>query len=224
VLGESPPYVTIALILLNIAAYLATALPSRHGLNHPEFSRLFQDWELVPTLVYHSDDYYRLATAAFLHAGLLHIAVNMLSLAFVGPYLERELGWWRFTLVYVLSALGGSAAVYAFGDPAVPVVGASGAIFGRLGACLVLVRRLNLDLQYLVGVIVLNFVFTFSVAGISRLGHIGGFITGALAGLAIGGLPQWRRRLPDRVQLTGLGALLVLVVLVVAARTATGGA
>lgn len=221
VLRAGPPFVTITLIVLNLAAYLATALPSSAGLNQPEGSRLFLRWELQPVFVFHEDQYYRLVTAAFLHANLLHIAVNMISLGLVGPFLEREIGWWRFSLVYLLSALGGSAAIYAFGAPYQPVVGASGALFGLLGACLVLVRRLNLDLQYLLGMIVVNFAITFSVAGISRLGHIGGFVTGALAGLAIGGLPTWRRRLPDRVQVGGLAALLVLVVAVVVTRTAT---
>ncbi len=223
VLRDSPPYVTITLVVLNVAVYLATALTSTGGINNPEDSRLFRDWQLLPYFVYHQDEYFRVATAAFLHANLLHIGVNMVSLVFVGPYLEREIGWWRFALVYAVSALGGGAAVYAFGAALVPVVGASGALFGLLGACLVLVRRLNLDLQYLLGVIVLNFAFTFSVAGISRLGHIGGFVTGALCGLAIGGWPTVRRRIADRVQLAGFGGVLVLVVLVVAVRTAVGG-
>jgi membrane associated rhomboid family serine protease len=222
VLRDSPPYVTFSLVVLNVAAYLATSLPSPHGLNHPEYTQLFRDWQLLPYFVYHDDGYYRLITAAFLHANLLHIAVNMMSLLFVGPYLEREIGRWRFTALYVLSALGGSAAIYAFGSPLVPVVGASGAIFGLLGACLVLVRRLNLDLQALVGIIVLNFVFTFSVAGISRLGHIGGFVTGALVGLAIGGWPTVRQRVPSRIQVAGLGGVLVVVVAVVLVRSATG--
>jgi membrane associated rhomboid family serine protease len=223
VLREGPPVVTIVLLVLNVVAYLATALPSPRGIHQPEFSHLFQSWQLLPYAVYTSNEYYRLITSAFLHANLLHIAVNMVSLVFVGPYLEREIGWWRFTLVYVLSALGGAATVYAFGSSLVPVVGASAALFGLLGACLTLVRRLNLDLQYLVGIVVLNFVFTFSVAGISRLGHIGGFVTGALAGLAIGGLPNSRRRLPERLQLAGLGGLLVVIVLMVVLRSATGG-
>ncbi|HZZ97659.1 MAG TPA: rhomboid family intramembrane serine protease [Jatrophihabitantaceae bacterium] len=222
VLRESPPYLTIALIVLNVAAYLATALPSPRGLNHPEYTRLFQDWQLQPIAVYHDDTYYRLLTAAFLHANLLHIAVNMVSLAFVGPYLERSLGVWRYLSLYLLAALGGSAAIYAFGSPLVPVIGASGALFGLLGACLVLVRRLNLDLQWILMIIVLNFTFTFSVAGISRLGHIGGFVTGALAGLAMGGLPSMRQRLPDRVQLAGLLGLLGLIAVVVVAATAIG--
>jgi membrane associated rhomboid family serine protease len=222
VLRDSPPYVTITLIVLNVAAYLASALPSPQGINHPEYTKLFQNWQLLPYTVYHDDSYYRLLTAAFLHASLLHIGVNMLSLAFIGPYLERSIGRWRYILLYLLGALGGSAAVYAFGSPLVPVIGASTAIFGLLGACIVMARQLNLDMQYLIGITVLNFVFTFSVAGISRLGHIGGFVTGVLAGLAIGGWPTLRKRVPTRIQLIGLGGVLVLVVLTVGLRTAGG--
>lgn len=222
VLRETPPYLTIGLIALNVAAFLATALPSSRGVNEPGASRLFQDWQLLPYYVFHRDEYYRLLTAAFLHANLLHIGTNMISLAFVGPYLERSLGTWRFLSAYFLAALGGSAAIYAFGSPFVPVVGASGALFGLFGVCLVMVRRLSLDLQWLIGIIVLNFVFTFSVAGISRLGHIGGFVTGALVGVALGGLPRTRTRIAPRVQAAGLVAILALVVLVVGIRSATG--
>lgn len=222
VLRTSPPYVTITLIALNVAAYLATAVPSPRGLNHPEYTRLFQDWQLQPFAVYHDDGYFRLLTAAFLHVNLLHIGVNMISLAFIGPPLEQAIGRWRFAVVYLLAALGGSAAIYAFGSPGLPVVGASGAVYGLFGVCLVMVRRLNLDLQWLVGIVVVNFALTFSVAGISRLGHVGGFVTGVLAGLAIGGLPTMRTRVSDRVQLAGLAGLIAVIVLTVALRSATG--
>jgi membrane associated rhomboid family serine protease len=222
VLRDSPPYVTMVIVALNVAAYLATALPSPRGLSHPEYSQLFQDWQLQPIAVFHEDSYYRLLTSAFLHANLLHIGANMLAVAFVGPVIEQAIGRWRFVAVYLLSALGGSAAIYAFGSPLVPVIGASGAVFGLFGLCLVMVRRLNLDLQYLVGVIVVNFVFTFSVPGISRLGHIGGFVTGALTGVAIAGWPTLRQRVPTRIQLAGLAGVLVLVAVTVGLRTATG--
>jgi membrane associated rhomboid family serine protease len=145
----------------------------------------------------------------------------MLALAFVGPALEQLLGRWRFASVYVLSALGGSAAIYAFGNQYTPTVGASGAIFGLFGACLVLVRQLGLNLQWLVSIIALNFVLTFSISGISKLGHIGGFITGILAALAIGGLPSWHRRISTNVQIAGLVGLLGVIVLIVGLRTAT---
>jgi membrane associated rhomboid family serine protease len=222
VLRESPPYVTAILLALNVAAYLYTALESPRGLNHPEYTPLFQDWQLQPFAVHRDDSYYRLVTSGFLHVNLLHIGANMISLVIIGPLLERMIGRWRFAVLYALSLLGGSAAIYAFGSPGVPVVGASGALFGLFGACLVMVRRLGLDVQWLVGIIVLYFVFTFSVPGISKLGHIGGFVAGGLAGVAIGGLPQLRGRLSDRTQLAGLAGLLALIVVAIVLRTATG--
>lgn len=221
VLRTDPPYVTAALVALNVAAYLATALPSARGIDQPEYSSLFQNWQLLPYAVHADGSYYRLLTSGFLHAGLLHIGLNMLTLVIVGPVLERSIGRWRFVAGYLLSLLGGSAAVYAFGAPLVPVIGASGALFGLFGTCLVLVRRIGLDLQWLVAIIVLNFVFTFSVAGISELAHLGGFVTGALCGVAIGGLPTLRRRVATSVQASGLAGVLALVVLVVAVRSAS---
>jgi membrane associated rhomboid family serine protease len=122
--------------------------------------------------------------------------------------------------LYLVSALGGSVAVYAVDDPRATVVGASGAIFGLLGACLVMVRKIGLDLQWLVTIIVLNFVFTFSVAGISRLGHLGGFVAGALLGLALAGPPRRRQVVPAAVQGAGIGALVLVLVIVVLARSA----
>lgn len=216
----SPPYVTGAMLVLNIAAYLATGLQPPATLRNPTSSQLFIDGQLYPPRI-HDGDYHQLITSAFLHVGLLHIAANMLTLLFIGPALERLLGSWRFALLYLLSALGGSAAVYAFGDEFTPTVGASGAIFGLFGACLLLARRLQLDLQWLIGTLVLNFAITFSVPGISQLGHIGGFVAGMLCALAIGGVPTKARRIATRLQAGGLGAVLALLVVVVAVRSAT---
>jgi membrane associated rhomboid family serine protease len=225
-LMDAPPYVTGTLLALNVVVYVLTATAPHATFNDPGAATrsgkgLFYDWQLLPAAVRFDHRYYELITSAFLHASVLHIASNMIALVFVGPPLERLLGRWRFLAVYVLSALGGSAAIYAFGNEIGTTVGASGAIFGLFGGCLVLVRRLGLDLQWLVSIIALNFVLTFSIAGISKLGHIGGFVTGVLAALAIGGLPSMRSRIPMRLQVAGLGGLLVVVVLVVVLRTAT---
>jgi membrane associated rhomboid family serine protease len=217
---QSPPYVTIVLVALNIAGYLATGLQKPGTLRDPSGSARFVKWQLFPPKV-QDGSYYQLLTSGFLHLSPLHIAANMISLALVGPFLERELGRWRFLSGYLLSLLGGSAAVYAFGFDLTATAGASGAIFGLLGIALVLVRKIGLDLQWLVGTLVLNFVITFSVPGISKWGHFGGFVTGALVGLAIGGLPSMRSRVPTRTQLAGLAAVLALVLIVVAVRTAT---
>lgn len=222
-LRDSPPYVTITLVALNIAAYVASGTMDGSSLRDPYSppSRLFLDWQLFPQAVHANDEYYRLLTSAFLHLSPLHIASNMLSLAIVGPLLERALGRSRFLAVYLLSALGGSAAIYAFGNEIGVTAGASGAIFGLFGACLVLMRTLGLNTQWLVGTIVLNFVITFSVPHISKLGHIGGFVTGLLATAAIAGLPHLRARLEPRLQVAGLAGVLALVAVVVAVRSAT---
>ena len=225
VLRDSPPLVTFGLIAANVIVYVVTGLQSKDGIDDPPAggpTSLFTRWQLQPVIVHADHSYWRLLTSAFLHVSLLHIASNMLALFFVGPAIERVIGRWRMASLYLLAGFGGSVAIYLFGSPYVATVGASGAIFGLFGAALVLVRKLGLDLQWLVAIIVINFVFTFSVADISRLGHIGGFVTGAVAGVVMGGLPQVRRRIPDRIQIAGLGALLVVLVVAVAVRSATG--
>jgi membrane associated rhomboid family serine protease len=219
---QSPPYVTWGLIALNLIVYLVTASQSVKGITQPgdASSKLFFDWQLFAPAI-HDGQYYRLLTSAFLHVSLLHIGSNMLALFIIGPPLERLLGPWRFAVVYLLGALGGSAAVYAWGQVNTPEVGASGAIFGLFAAALVLVRKLGLDPQWLIGIIVLNFVFTFSIHNISKLGHIGGFVAGGLAALAIAGLPQSRTRLRLQAQVSGLAAVAAVVVVTVLVRTST---
>jgi len=224
-LMRTPPYVTISLIALNVVAYVWTGTQAGASLQDPTSPRspdaLYYKWQLFPLAIHVEHRYYELITSAFLHASLLHIGSNMLALAFIGPALEQLMGRWRFAAVYFLSALGGSVAIYAFGNELQYTVGASGAIFGLFGACLVLYRKLGIDLQYLIGIVALNFVFTFSVHGISKLGHIGGFVTGLAAAVAIGGLPSVRTRVPTRLQVAGLGAVLAVLVLVVVVRNAT---
>jgi membrane associated rhomboid family serine protease len=223
---QSRPYVTGTLVALNAVAYVVTATAPGASFDDPgagatRGSGVFFKWQLQPLAVHDQHRYYDLITAAFLHVSLLHIASNMLALVVIGPPLEQLLGRWRFASLYLLSALGGSAAIYAFGNELTPTVGASGAIFGLFGACLVLFRKLGLDPQWLLIIVALNFVLTFSIHGISRLGHIGGFITGILAALIIGGLPSRRTRVATSVQVAGLVGLLAAILLVVLLRTAT---
>jgi membrane associated rhomboid family serine protease len=175
---------------------------------------------LLPFKVAHNHQFGRLITSAFLHYGLLHIFMNMLALVLLGPYLERLLGMWRFGALYLITALGASASVYAFGSQLQNTAGASGAIYGLFAAALLLARELQLNPQWLIGTIVINFVFTFSVPDISKLGHIGGFVVGGLATVAIAGVPWNRKRLPVRIQVAGLGGLLLAIVIAVVWRTA----
>jgi membrane associated rhomboid family serine protease len=109
----------------------------------------------------------------------------MLFLWWIGGPVEQALGRARFALLYLVAGLAGSAGALVL-DPTVPTVGASGALFGILGAAFVFERqRIYVLGGSALGIIVLNLVFTFAVSGISIGGHVGGLAGGALAGLAL---------------------------------------
>ena len=213
--AERPGLVSIVLGVLNVLAFAVTALTSPGGVTGNIGSKLFDQLELVPIRVAADGQYWRLIGAAFLHIGLLHLAGNMLSLAIVGPALERVFGAWRFLTVYLAGALGGSVAVYLFGSPYGAVAGASGAIFGLFAATLIVLRRLGLDARFMVLAIGLNFVVSFR-PGISLLGHLGGFVAGGLTALTVVHAPKGSR---TQVQLLAIGGLLALLVALVLVRT-----
>src|SRR6266576_2774991 len=131
-------------------------------------------------------DWWRLMTAAFLHYGPFHLLLNMLGLYWFGSLLERRIGSGRFLLLYLVSGLAGSAGALVV-SPNSATVGASGAIFGILGAGLVLEQQRDYVFGgSALGVIVANLVLTFAWSGnISVGGHIGGLIGGAAATLAL---------------------------------------
>jgi membrane associated rhomboid family serine protease len=126
---------------------------------------------------------WQLLTSAFMHVELGHIALNMISLWFLGPALEAMLGRARFLIVYFVAALTGSIGVLLFADQHSPTLGASGAIFGLLGALAIASRRNPAIFQQVVVLLVINLVFSFSVAGISWQAHVGGLIGGAAVAL-----------------------------------------
>jgi len=174
--------VTKALVAINVVIYLITAAQGG-GLNAPG-GRLFTDWVLYGPAVANGD-WWRLFTSAFLHASLIHIGFNMYFLWFVGSAVEQAMGRGRFILIYVVSALAGSAGALVF-TPTTPTVGASGALFGLLGAALILERQRN----YVLGgsamaLIVINLILSFTLSNISVGGHIGGLIGGILCTLVL---------------------------------------
>ncbi|GGR33909.1 rhomboid family intramembrane serine protease [Streptomyces netropsis] len=160
--------------------------------------------------------WYRLLTATFLHQEPMHIAFNMLSLWFLGPPLEAALGRVRYLALYVLSGLGGSALAYLVAAPNQPSLGASGAIFGLLGATAVLLRRLNYDMRPVVALLVLNLIFTFTWSNISWEAHVGGLVVGTAVAFGLVHAPRDKRAL---VQYATCGAALLVIVAVVAVRT-----
>jgi membrane associated rhomboid family serine protease len=133
-----------------------------------------------------SGEWYRLFTGAFLHASIIHIGMNMLVLWLVGNQLERVLGHWRYLSLYVAALLAGSFAVMLY-DPGILTVGASGAIFGLFGAMLAYQRDRGINIMQsgLGGLILINLLITFAIPGISKAGHLGGLIGGALVGYAM---------------------------------------
>ncbi|ANN21446.1 rhomboid family intramembrane serine protease [Amycolatopsis orientalis] len=210
--GAQPPstaVVTPVLLALNVVIFFITVAQSGSIANN-NFSALFQLGELanVPTLA--GDEWWRIFTSGFLQYGLLHIAGNAFSLWFVGRPLETALGRVPFVALYFVSMLGGSAANLVFTDlDALPVVGASGAIFGLIGAYAVIVIRLRLNPTWLLVMLGLNVFITFQVPGISILGHAGGFVAGLLVTFALLYAPEKNRL---KWQIGGIAIIVVAMV------------
>ena len=182
-------------------------------------ARLF-DGGTVSLIGVDTGEYYRLVTSAFLHDGMFHLAFNMYALWILGQLLEAGFGRVRFLSLFVVSMLGGAFGVLLL-SPNSPTVGASGAVFGLMGAMVLVQREIggNLWRTPLMMVLMLNLVFTLLVPRISIGGHFGGLIAGAVMGalmLALGrrNAPAWAT-----VSLGGmLSALLVAGSVIVAAQ------
>ena len=160
-------------------------------------------------------EWWRLLTAAFLHYGPFHLFLNMLGLYWFGTALEQRLGAARYLGIYLVSGLAGSAGALLL-KPDVPTVGASGALFGILGAGLILERQRD----YVFGgsalaVILVNLLFTFTISNISIGGHIGGLLGGMLATL---GLSRFGRghAAYSRLGVVGAGSIVAVAVASVA--------
>uniref|UniRef100_A0AAU2W221 Rhomboid family intramembrane serine protease n=1 Tax=Streptomyces sp. NBC_00008 TaxID=2903610 RepID=A0AAU2W221_9ACTN len=163
--------------------------------------------------------WYRLVTSMFLHQEVWHIAFNMLGLWWLGGPLEAALGRARFLALYMLSGLAGSALTYWLAAPNQPSLGASGAIFGLLGATAVLMRRLNYDMRPVFALLAINLIITFNPwGGIAWQAHVGGLVAGTLIAIGMVHAPRERRNL---VQYGTCAVALVVVVLIVVLRTAS---
>src|SRR2546429_9035433 len=174
--------VTRILIGVNVAVYVAELAQGGgvYGVNSTIYDKGFLYAPFVA-----QGDWWRLMTAAFLHYGPFHLLLNMLGLYWFGSLLERRIGSGRFLLLYLVSGLAGSAGALVV-SPNSATVGASGAIFGILGAGLVLEQQRDYVFGgSALGVILINFILTFSISSISKGGHIGGLIGGVIATLRL---------------------------------------
>ncbi|GAA0469122.1 rhomboid family intramembrane serine protease [Streptomyces olivaceiscleroticus] len=162
-------------------------------------------------------EWYRLLTAMFLHQQPMHIVFNMMSLWWLGPPLEAALGRVRFLALYFLAGLGGSALSYLLAAQNQPSLGASGAIFGLLGATAVLLRRLNYDMKPVLILLGINLAITFLWPDIAWQAHVGGLVVGAAVAYAMVHAPRERRTV---VQVGACVAALLVIIAVVCLRTA----
>jgi len=186
-LNPGPPYVTYAILGLNVAVWLVMS-----------FIGTVFDISLTSQLVYFgakvngliaSGQYWRLFTAMFLHVGVMHLLFNSYALYVYGPIVEKLYGKIRFAVIYILSGLMGSLFSYILSPN--PAAGASGAIFGLMGSLLYFRKRNRTLFQRTFGpglfiVIGINLLLGFIQPGIDNWGHIGGLIGGFLAANAVG--------------------------------------
>ena len=144
--------------------------------------------------------YWQLLTSAFTQVEIWHIGFNMLALWVLGPQLELAIGRARFIALYLLSALAGSALVYWSSFEYGLTLGASGAVFGLMGALLVVAYKVKADVQQILIWIGINAVLTFTFSGISWQGHLGGFLGGVVIAAILVYAPRQRR---TQVQVAG---------------------
>lgn len=208
------PIVTYILIALNVLVFGITAAQSGNVMNNERGSALFLDWALWPPIIAANDEYIRILGSGFLHFGLVHLAVNMFALWIIGRDTEIVLGRARYLAVYGISILGGSAAVMLLETQAV-TAGASGAVFGLLGAQAIILLRLRRSPAPVLTIVGLNIFISITIPGISLWGHMGGLVAGAAATAALLYAPQYLGGGTDRERIVRTGWIALAAVAVV---------
>jgi membrane associated rhomboid family serine protease len=212
VAGADPggrPVVVPTLIAVNVVVYVLTAVQAGNPV-YNSLAPLFRELSLVPGYVL-AGEWWRVVTSGFLHIGPVHLIVNMLALWMLGRDLERVLGRGRFLALYLVSLLGGSAAVMLFYAPNEQVAGASGAVFGLMGALVVVLRRLKAPAGQVFGIIGINVLISVVLPGISLIGHLGGLVIGAAATAGLVYAPARNRTAMQVAALGGITFVLIFL-------------
>ncbi|GGN07244.1 rhomboid family protein [Lentzea pudingi] len=205
VVSTGRPIITQVMIALNVIAYVVTVVQSGSPMNNQR-AGLFTATSMIPELTANGE-WWRILTSGFMHFGLIHLALNMAALFVVGPVVEQELGKLRYSAVYFLSLLGGSAAAFYFGTVCQQLAGASGAVFGLMGALLIVFKRQKRDISTILVVVGINLVSNL-FTNASLLGHLGGFVIGGLLTLALVRAPRKNR---DAYQIGAVAAAALLL-------------
>lgn len=190
--------ITRFLIALNVLGFLweiyAGGPGVLGGFQSERSQRVLLEAALIPAAVLQYGQWWRILTGAFMHGGLIHIGVNMLSLWFLGRFIEYALGPWRMLLVYMVSLVASGLGVVYFSDPMTPTLGASGAIFGLFGALFAIGLKLGKPGMNLVraniGILAINLLITFTVPAISWQAHVAGLFAGFVLTFAIYAPPR----------------------------------
>lgn len=194
--------VTSLFLVLNVLIWLGQISPLGYLFTNSMFyAPLFTPFEP-----------WRMITAGFVHdwSSPWHILLNSYAIWIFGQQLEPLLGKFRFFALYMVSIFGGSVAVLWLSNPQTPVVGASGALFGLMGAFFVIIRTMGGNTTQIFLLIAINFSMGLFVSGISWEGHLGGLVTG----LAIAGVYANTRNKNQRLA-QFVGVILVVATLVV---------
>ncbi|HRY08639.1 MAG: rhomboid family intramembrane serine protease [Actinobacteria bacterium] len=192
--------VTITLIGICVAIFVVQSLV---GVNS-----VASNWGMWPAAVAVNDEWYRLLTSVFLHGSWLHLAFNMYVLYVLGPPLERLLGHVRFLALFLIAGLGGAVASFSFSTINTVSVGASGAIFGLMGALVVAGRHLRADITQVLILIGINVVIGFIAPGVDWRAHLGGLLVGGAVAFVFSKAPRGSSQ--TLVQVIGC-AVIVLV-------------
>lgn len=184
------PYVTYALLAINILLFIIMVFVSGDGIYGFQTETLVKFGGNVKSLVLNGE-YWRLIASAFLHDGFLHLICNMYALYVLGIQLENFFGKTRFAIIYLFSAITGNLLSLVFADPNVVSIGASGAIFGLFGSLLYFGYYYRVYLgtvlrTQIVPVILINLLFGIVTPGIDNAAHIGGLIGGVFISMGIG--------------------------------------
>ena len=197
------------IVLLNTSIFLYSWL-------NGQVNEFAFDFGLHPPAVAFNGEVWRLITAGFLHGSFLHLLFNMYVLWLLGSELEEILGHLKFTSLYLVSLIGGSTASYWFSDPCSFSVGASGAVFGLMGAFLVVGSKLRQDVGQVAVLIAINIGIGFVVPSVDWRAHLGGLVTGAALAWFLARKPDLTGRL---LAITGVLGIFALLQQAVAART-----
>ncbi len=210
-LPRGAAYATKVLIGLNVLMFVLQVMSAGGSAARGVEGRIAQDGWLIGFEIANGE-WWRIVTSAFLHGGVFHLGINMLSLWILGSLFEPYVGPLRFSVVYVAAVVCGSFGATLL-TPNSPTVGASGGVFGLMAAMLVLQWQRRTSLFGDIGIwLILNLVITFTIPNISVGGHIGGLIGGAAAAFALSGFGKGHmagRKLPAPAL---IGAVAVIVI------------